>query len=488
MEIEMGNNTSQRNTDLFYYLLSKSSAKKTIEKQPRNEGGNLFPLSFSQEEFYFLYQLQPDDLALNVSFAYQLSGQLNISALEKTFSEVIKRHEIMRTVFINQGAFQSILPFTHFHLPMIDIEAENVENPVAYAQEILSDISRKPYDLAQGPLFRVQLIKLAEENYILWWGMHHIICDAWGQMTLMKEIKALYAWYAFDKKHELPELFLQMADFAVWQRKNYETGGLKEKTLTWVTKLSGYEKNVTLPIDFERPAKQTYHGMSENIHIGEEIRRKLKELSVLNNTTLFTIILSALKMLIYKFTNQVDIVIGSPFSIRNFDFLENLICDLSNMLLYRTVFDENDSIDSAIGKVKEATLETIKYNDVPSQHIYYSLNHKHDPAYSPLFQVMLVFHQIFTRDNDQFIEGMTSKYVHIANKSSQFDLSLFLFDDDEIGLYGKFDYNTALYTRETICEFIKCFTIILKIIAEKPELKIVDLSKTIERERIYMYA
>jgi len=226
---------------------------------------------------------------------------------------------------------------------------------------------------------------------------------------------------------------------------------------------------------------QTFNGLSEEFYIDKEIKKKLKELSAVNNTTLFTVLLSALKILIFKFTNKIDIVIGSPFSIRNYDFLENLICDLSNMLLYRTIINKDDTVCTVIKKVKDTILETLKYNDVPSQHVYYSMNRKREPAYSPLFQIMFIFHQIYTRDNDQFLDGVISKYLHIPIKSSQFDISLFLFDDDDIGLYGRFDYNTALYTREMICEFIECFKEILKIIAENPGLKICELSEEINK-------
>jgi len=229
----MNNNSLQNKTELFYYLLSKTRVKTNIKKQVRNEGLNLFPLSFSQEEFYFLNQLQPNDLALNLSFAYKLSGQLDINALEKTFTEIVRRHEVLRTVFIenDEGIFQKILLFSNFKLPVIDIEFKNTENHIAYAQEILSDLSLEPYDFVKGPLFRVQLIKISNEKYILWWGMHHIICDAGGQIILMKEIKELYSWFAFGERHKLPKLERQIADFAVWQRENYETNGLKEKIL-----------------------------------------------------------------------------------------------------------------------------------------------------------------------------------------------------------------------------------------------------------------
>jgi hypothetical protein len=310
--------------------------------------------------------------------------------------------------------------------------------------------------------------------------MHHILIDGWGATVVIKEIKELYSWYASNKKHTLPELKVQYADFAVWQRTYFGKDKMQEKLKYWNNQLLGYNPKLSLPSDYVRPAVQTYKGCEEPFYIPNSIESKFKELSRQMGISLFMALLSAFKLLVYAYTNQLDIVIGSPISLRNRQVLEDLICDFSNMLLYRTIFSENDRLYDALEKVKKTALDAYQNREAPSQEVFFALKNEIDPSYSPLFQMMFVFHQIFPQENDQFLEGLNAKYLNIEKKWSQFDVSVFIFEDDQDGLYGRFEYNTDLYSREFVLKLIDNFIALLKLIAENPYLKISELSSKIK--------
>jgi len=482
-------NLSQEELELILTLSEKKdeSGKDTenfITRQPRKEGVNLFPLSYIQEEFWFLHKLQPDCLALNVPSAYVIKGPLNINALEKTFNEIIRRHENLRTCFreIDGEPIQYILPRIDFKLPVIYLQHVEKEKQYKMVKKILTAKTYEPFDFSNSPLFRITLVKLDEDEHIIWWVMHHILNDGYGTTVFINEIKELYSWFAYGKKHNLPELKIQCADFAVWQKAYLNGDRMDEKLKYWKNQLSGYKPNLSLPADYARPAVQTFSGSEEFFYISKSVDLKLKELSCKAGVSLFMVLISAFKLLIYSFTNQTDIVVGSPVSLRNQEVLDNLICDFSNMLLYRTILDENDSVYDVLRKVKKVALGAFQNQEAPSQEVFYALNKEKDPAYSPLFQMMFVFHQIFPQENDQFLEGLKTKYFNIEKKSSQFDISLFMFDDNQDGLYGRFEYNTDLYSRKTVLKFINYFKVLLETVTENPDIKISELSTLIEKK------
>lgn len=486
-------NLSQEELELILSLSEKpdensQDTENFIVRQPRKEGVNIFPLSYIQEEFWFLHKIQPDCLALNVPSAYMINGPLNVNALEKALNEIIKRHENLRTCFreIDGEPMQYILPRIEFKLPIIYLQHVEREKQLTMVKKILSAKTFKPFDFSNSPLFRIALVKLAEEKHIIWWVMHHILNDGYGTTVFINEIKELYSWFAFNKKHNLPEVKIQCADYAIWQKAYLNKDRMEEKLKYWQNQLSGYNPNLSLPPDYARPAIQTFNGSEEFLYISKDVDEKLKDLSCKVGVSLFMVLLSAFKLLIYSFTNQTDIVVGSPVSLRNQDVLDNLICDFSNLLLYRTILNENDSVLDVLKKVKKVALGAYQNQEVPSQEVFHALKKEKDPAYSPLFQMMFVFHQLFPQENDQFLEGLKTKYFNIEKKSSQFDISLFMFDDSQDGLYGRFEYNTDLYSRETVLKFINHFKVLLETVAENPGIKITELSSVIKKKVLRM--
>ncbi len=478
-------NMSQKELELLLSLIACAAEnnESAIKKQPRKTDINSFPISFNQEEFWLLNKAQKDFLGLNLSSAYKISGPLNTEALEKAFNEIIKRHENLHTIFKEEDGrvIQYILPVEYIPLPMMDLQELENEKQEIEVKRILYQKIHEPFDLSNGPLIRFLLMRLDKEEYVIWWGLHHILVDGWGQAVLMKEIKELYSWFAFHKMHSLPEIEIHCADYSVWQRDYLNPDKLKEKEIYWENKLAGYNPRLTLPSDFERPEiLNMNNGDDELFYISRELEDKLKGSSCEAGTTLFMSLLSAINLLIYIFTEETDIAIGSPISSRNREELEDLICDFTNTLVYRTVFRKEDTIYDVIKKVKETALDLYQNQELPSQDINRILDQKVDPGYSPLFQIFYVLHEIFPGDGEQFLEGLNTRYLNIEKKLSQFDVSFYLFINKQDGLYGKLEYNKDLYLHETILKFIHFFKEILKNMVENPDLKISELKSKIE--------
>lgn len=478
----------QQKAEMLLLLLAKTNQNNANEnrmKPKREPGINAFPLSYNQEEFWLLNKLQPDCLALNLCSSYEISGPLNVDALEKAIHDIVKRHENLRTTFkeVAGTPMQFISPVSPFQLPVIDMQGLGQSDHMVEVKRLLHAKTYTPFDLENGPLFKICLIKLDDETHVIWWCMHHILVDGIGLTLFIKELKELYAYYAFNRKHQLAEIDMQCTDYALWQREHYGANRLDPKIAYWQNQLLGYQPKRSLPADYKRPKIQTYNGAEQLFSIPKRTDAKLKRLSGEIGISIFMILFSGFYLLTYTLTGQLDNVIGSPISHRNRDTFKEMISDFSNMLLYRTILSEQDRVSDVLQKVKQTALGAYQHQEVPSQMLFHVLKPEIDAAYSPLFQMMFVFHQLFPQEQDQFLEGTNTKYLNIETTSSQFDISLFMFDDDQEGLYGKFEYNTDLYAHHSILKFIEHLQVLFAIIAELPELKITEL-KTILDERM----
>lgn len=460
--------------ELLYYLLSQKKKKDDIIIQPR-EDVTYFPMTSHQEEFYLLDQLQPDDLALNLSFSYELRGDIKIDALEKAFSAIIDRHEIFRTAYVfKEDYLQIVLRKKEFKLNVITIP-DDINDKITFSRNIISEMLHKRFDLNSGDVFKVALLKLSHNHYILWWCFHHIVSDAWGQKVFIKELKDYYAFYAFRKDLNLNELSVQCGDYAIWQRSFFAKENMKRKIENWCSKLDGIKRNLTLPTDYVRPIKQTFNGNTLEFDFNDLTRGMVKKFAKEKNTTVFSVLFTGVNLLIYKYTKETDIVVGSPYSIRNHKYLEPIICDLSTMLIYRSIFTKDDSLDEVLVKVQNTIYNTLENNDVPFQNIYDRYKEGHDKSYSPLFQIMFVFHQFFLSEDEQLLDEIDSKYFFVTKEASQFDFSVFIFDDECRGMYGKIEYNTDLYKKETILKYINDLEQIIVDLSSNSNKKIYEL-------------
>ncbi|MGH7828765.1 MAG: condensation domain-containing protein, partial [Candidatus Binatia bacterium] len=323
------------------------------------------PLSFAQQRLWFLDQYEPGSSVYNIPSALRLKGALNVPALERSLSEIVRRHEALRTTFavIDGEPFQVIAPALPVSLPIVDLTDRPGSEREKEAQTIAAEHAQKPFDLSQGPLLRVFLLHLGEDDHILLLTMHHIVSDGWSRGVLYRELSVLYEAYTQGKPSPLAELPIQYADFAFWQRQWLQGEVLENQLLYWKKQLEGAPALLNLPTDRPRPAVQSYRGGSRSIELSQELTQGLKALSAQEGVTLFMTLLAAFQTLLHRYTGQNDIVVGSPIANRNRAEIEGLIGFFVNTLVMRTDLSGNPTFKELLTRVRETTLEAYTHQD-----------------------------------------------------------------------------------------------------------------------------
>ena len=332
----------------------------------RTEGGAA-PLSFAQQRLWFLDQLDPGSPVYNVIEALRLDGSLDIAALERSFAEVVRRHEVLRTNFVSvEGqATQIVTPAAQFSLSVVDLRDLSPLERENEMGRILDEESRRPFDLACDPMLRVTLLRLSPTESVLVLTMHHIASDAWSIGVLYEELSTLYEGFIGNKPATLPELPIQYTDFAVWQRDSMRGSTLERQLAYWKEQLSGAPELLDLPTDRPRPTRQTFRGGRRTLALTGEIGRKLRDLSDEHGVTFFTTLLSGFKALLYRYTRQDDVVVGSPIAGRSRTETEKLIGFFVNTLALRTRVRPQMSFTELLGEVRKVTLAAYAHGELP---------------------------------------------------------------------------------------------------------------------------
>ncbi|HLO87426.1 MAG TPA: amino acid adenylation domain-containing protein [Nostocaceae cyanobacterium] len=433
------------------------------------------PLSFAQQRLWFLDQLQPGSPVYNLSRAVKLQGELNINALEKSFNVIIQRHEALRTAFhsLDGEPVQVIIPEVNIKLPVVDLRNLSPEERQIETQNWFKIQAQHSFDLTQAPLLNISLLQLAEQEYILLFTIHHIIADGWSAGVIIRELAVLYESFCINKPVELPSLPIQYADFTVWQRQWLQTEVLADQMQYWKQQLSGDLPVLELPIAKPRPKHQTVKGKKHNFILSPSLTNELKTLSQTQGVTLFMTLLAAFKTLLYRYTGQEDILIGSPIANRNRSEIEGLIGFFVNTLVLRTSLAENPSFSELLKRVREVTLGAYTHQDLPFELLVEELQPQRNLNYTPLFQVMFAL-QNAPREELKLSE-LKGEYLPIENDTARFDLSL-AFTDDINGLIGELEYNTYLLDADSIERMLGHFSILLADIVENPEKPLSDLA------------
>ena len=349
------------------------------------------PLSFAQERLWFLDQLEPGSAAYNIPTATLIEGNLDVVAMEKALNEVIKRHEALRTtVTVAKGQpAQVICPELWLTLPVVDLSVFTEYESEAEARRLIVEYAQQPFDLSGGPLLRVYLLKLNHNKHIFV-TIHHLIADAWSIGILFNELSAFYDLYSGGQSSPPPKLPVQYADFAVWQREILQDDILDYQISYWKKQLKNYLAVVEIPIDRPRPAQQSFRGARQSIVFPENLTAAIKQLSRRESVTLFTTLLAAFKTLLYRYSGQEEVVIGSPIAGRNRTEIENLIGLFANTLVLRTDLSENPSFRDLLKRVREASFGAYAHQDLPFEKLVEELQPERDLSRNPLFQVMFV--------------------------------------------------------------------------------------------------
>jgi amino acid adenylation domain-containing protein len=448
----------------------------------RRKAGEPVPLSFTQQRLWFLSELEPDSAFYNIPIVIRLKGGLNAVALERALSELVRRHESLRTTFdvVDEQPVQVISPHANFSLTHVSINAQTEPEREEEVTRLIGQESNHPFNLQTGPLFRASLLRIADDEHVLVLSMHHIISDGWSAGVLFRELGALYAAYSAGQESPLEELPIQYADYAVWQREYLSGEVLGKQVSYWRKQLGGAAPVLELPTDRVRPAVQTYRGASARFEVSKGVAEGLKALSQREGVTLFMTLLAAFKVLLYRYTGQEDLSVGSPIAGRTRAEVENLIGFFINTLVLRTDMSGNPSFTQLLGRIRETTLGAYAHQDVPFEKLVEELQPERDMSRSPLFQVMFIL-QNAPRE-ELVLTGLNMELVKSGTVTAKFDLSVVFYEDEQV-LRGAIIYNTDLFETATINRMVDHFKVMLEAVIANPEQLVTELPILTEAER-----
>ncbi|HLO48027.1 MAG TPA: amino acid adenylation domain-containing protein, partial [Kamptonema sp.] len=456
---------------------------------PISRSGNL-TLSFAQQRLWFLDQLIPNNPFYNIPLALHLTGSLKIAALEQTFNEIVQRHEALRTTIVLQKGqpVQVINPTLTIPLPIIDLRQLPQAEREIQARRLTTQEAQRPFNLSTDSLLQVKLLWLDETQYILLLTMHHIVSDGWSIGVLIQEIAALYTAFASNQPSPLAKLTIQYADFAYWQRQWLQGEVLEKQLSYWQKQLDGISM-LNLPTDRARLAVQTYQGARQPLQLSKSLSKALLALGQQEGVTLFIILLAAFQVLLYRYTQQEDIAIGSPIANRNRSEIEGLIGFFVNSLVLRTDLSGNPTFRELLSRVKEVALGAYAHQDLPFEKLVEELHPDRNLNQNPLFQV------VFALQNAPMsaleLPSLTLSSLPFETETTRFDLEFHLWEpntqnglwaDSSEGISGFVIYSTDLFDDATITRMLGHFQTLLEGIVANPEDRIVQLPLLSESE------
>ena len=432
---------------------------------PQKRDSNRFPLSYSQQRLWFLDQLEPNTALYNISPVLRLKGKLNINALENSFNEIIRRHEVLRTTFDKDGdsPVQVIAPEL-----TLKIEPETSDTPLSDAEinRLALEESQLPFNLSTGPLLRVKLLRVSEDDHILILTKHHIISDNWSTGLMVHEMMQLYTAFSQGQPSPLPDLAVQYADFAFWQRKWLSGKTLENQAAYWREQLKDAPAILEMPLDKPRPAYQTYNGSYKTFTLSSVTHKALNDLSRQQEATLFMTTLAAFQVLLMRWSGQEDFCIGSPIANRNRKETEAMLGFFINTLVLRSIVPGGLTFKELLQNTKTMTLGAYAHQDIPFETLVEELKPERDMSHSPFFQAMFVMNN--ARVDKLELPGLELSLLEIDNKTTKFDLILNMTESDE-GLLCKVEYNTDLFFPETIERLIEQYQILIESILQNPD-------------------
>jgi amino acid adenylation domain-containing protein len=456
-----------------------NDSRSEIPRLPRHDH---IPLSRSQEALWFLDQFEPNNNHYNEPVAFRLLGSLNLEPLQEAIDFIVFRHEVLRTTFtaVDGVPAQLVSPVQPLKLRMIDLSQVPTDEREEKIQELLKEETRRLFNLSSDLMLRVVVLKLGPEEHILLLVMHHIVSDGWSMGILYRELSALYEAFSQGKPSPLPDLPIQYADFAVWQREWLQGEVLERQISYWKEQLAGIPAVLNLPTDHPRPTVQSYRGAWRSIRLSKELTEAVKTLSRKEGVTLFMTLLAAFQTLLYRYTGQEDIVVGSPIANRNRAEIEGLIGFFVNTLVLRTKFDGDPTFKELLVRVREMALGAYAHQDLPFEKLVEERHPERSLNHTPLFQVMFVLQNAPTMSLN--FGGLRTTAVPISTETAKFDLTLFV---SETGgeLSGSIEYNSDLFDSDTIERLSGNFQTLLQGIIENPEQRISHLPLLTQAEQ-----
>ncbi|HZF12136.1 MAG TPA: amino acid adenylation domain-containing protein [Thermoanaerobaculia bacterium] len=446
---------------------------------PRNAP---LPLSFAQQRLWFVDQLTPGNPLYNIVAPLRVEGPLDSRVLALCLGEIVRRHEALRTVFAMQegSPVQVIRPAASFALSAVDLSGLPASARESLAITLVGKEAGRPFDLARGPLLRGLLLPLAEGDQVVSLTLHHIVSDGWSMSILVRELMALYAEYAQGRPSALPELPVQYADFAVWQRSWLQGEVLEGEISFWRRQLADLPPRLELPTDRPRPAALSFRGATRPVRVPVALTRQAQALSRHEGATLFMVLLAAFQALLARYSGQEDLVVGSPVAGRTHREIEGLIGFFVNTLVLRGDLSGEPTFRQLLGRVRETALAALAHQDLPFERLVEELAPERSLAHSPLFQVMLILQNAPFENLE--IENLRLRPISGAGTLARFDLTLNLAEQDG-GLAGMVEHATELFDPTTIRRLLDGFERLLAGATAAPDRPLVDLPLLSAAER-----
>ncbi|HUC10574.1 MAG TPA: amino acid adenylation domain-containing protein [Stellaceae bacterium] len=470
----MSDNAPQQE-ELFELLLQLEGidlkpASTIARRSDRNEA----PLSFAQSRLWFLDQLDGPTPNYNMPGALRLDGELDVDALRVSLGEIRNRHDILRTRFVRRGdePVQVIDPPDNFALPVVDLTDLNARDQATSFQHLARQNAVQPFDLALGPLLRLQLVRLEPRRHVLLFATHHIISDGWSIGVLIGELTVLYKARRDRVIPELPELAIQYADYAQWQHAHLTRESLEPSLAYWRERLAGAPEILGLPTDRRRPPVQTYDGGTHRFQIGPELTARLRQLSRQCDCTLFMVLQAGFAALLSRYNGSDDIVFGMPVANRTVAGIEPLIGFFANTLVLRTDLSGDPTVAELIARVRSALLGDLEHQELPFEFLVDELQPRRNLSFTPLIQAMLTLQN--TPQLDLELPGLTVSIEECATNIAKFDITLALHETN-LGLAGEIEYNTDLFDAETIRRMAGHFRNLLRAMAREPAARVSEV-------------
>ena len=439
------------------------------------------PLSFAQQRLWFLQQLNPDSVEYVVPIAFRLRGPLDAEALELAVDAIVSRHEILRSTFAVAGdePVQVVAPASPARLSLVDLRQLGRDAAERRAVELAAREAARPFDLGEGPLLRVSLLRLDEDEHVLALVFHHIVADGWSVAVFLQELSELYTSLAERRPAALAELPIQYADYGVWQRRWLRGEVLEHELDYWRSRLADLS-GLELPADRPRPAVRGARGAQHRFALQDELVRKLRELGRREDATFFMTLLAAFQLLVARYSGQADVVVGTAVAGRDRYELERLIGFLVNTLVVRVDVGGAITFTDLLARVRDAALADYAHKDVPFERLVEELAPKRDLSRTPLFQVMFVFQNI--PPLLLALPDVAVDELELAAAAAPFDLTLHLWERGE-GAAGELRYDRDLFDRERIERMAGHLSHVLELVAAEPRTPLRELEVVTPDER-----
>ena len=445
-----------RKAEIIDFLGSASRAARpggveTTAEIPRAPAGPA-PLSFAQERLWFLHQFGGEHggpgAAYNVTSALRLTGALDVNALARSLEDVVRRHAVLRTRFMTHGesAVQVADPPAALPLPVIDLAPLAADAREAEVHRRIASAADHVFNLASGPLFQFQLLRLGPREHVFLSVLHHTVTDGWSMWVLLRELSALYAAFSRGTPSPLAEVSHQYVDYAAYERGTAAATGFETNLRYWQTQLRSAPPIIELPADRPRPAEQSYRGAIARLALDPSLTRSLKRLAQDADASLFMVLLTGYATLLYRYAGQDDVVIGIPVANRHRREVEEMIGVFSNYLPLRVDLSGEPSFNALLGRIRRVTLDALSHQQVPFERIVDAARPERMPGVPPVFQVALVLQNLPAAP--LVLEGLEVRQLPVERHTAKLDLSLLLEEADG-GIGGELEYNADLFDART---------------------------------------